>query len=99
MRHPYGILSGKKILSILPQVVNYDYLNIILDVMFKYNKNQTSLSTIQMETSVGQIVKTFNAQYLQSFDGVFRQSLLSKTIDPCVSPSPVLVIVSEQPFK
>ena len=93
-----NILSGKKILSILPQVVNYDYLNIILDVMFKYNKNQTSLSTIQMETSVGQIVKTFNAQYLQSFDGVFRQSLLSKTIDnsdPSILNSLVRVYVSK----
>jgi len=93
-----NILSGKKVLSILPQVVDYDYLNIVLDVMFKYNKNQTTLSTIQMESAVRQTVSNFNAQYLQSFDGVFRQSLLSKTIDnsnPSILNSLVRVYISK----
>lgn len=93
-----NILSGKKVLSILPQIVNYDYVDIILDVMFKYNKNQTTLSTIQMESAVRQTVIDFNSQYLQSFDGVFRHSLLSKTIDtssPAILNSLVRVYVSK----
>jgi len=93
-----NILSGKKVLSILPQIINYDYVDIILDVMFKYNKNQTTLSAIQMESAVKQTVIDFNSQYLRSFDGVFRHSLLSKTIDtssPAILNSLVRVYVSK----
>ena len=91
-------LSGKKVLSIIPEIVDYDYVDIVLDVMFKYNRNQTTLTTLQMENNVRQVVSDFNAQYLQSFDGVFRQSLLSKIIDnssPAILNSLVRVYISK----
>lgn len=92
------ILSGKKVLSIIPEIVDYDYVNIVLDVMFKYNRNQTSMSTIQMENNVRQVISDFNNQYLQSFDGVFRHSLLLRTIDnssPAILNSLARVYVSK----
>jgi len=92
------ILSGKKVLSIIPEIVDYDYVNIILDVMFKYNRNQTSQSQIQLENYVSNVVSNFNTQYLQSFDGVFRHSLLLKTIDnssPAILNSLVRVYLSK----
>lgn len=79
-------LSDKKVLSIFPEIVDPQYVNIILDVLFKYNRNLTTNTKVQLEAKVRESISIFNTQYLESFDGVFRHSFLSKTVDG-ISPS------------
>lgn len=79
-------LSDKKVLSIFPEIVDPQYVNIILDVLFKYNRNLTTDTKVQLEAKVRESISIFNTQYLESFDGVFRHSFLSKTVDG-ISPS------------
>lgn len=92
-------LRGKKILAITPEIVDPEYIDIILDVMFKYNPNITTLATSQIENVVKNEVILFNNEKLKSFDGIFRYSQLVRTVDtasPAVLNSHIRVFVSKQ---
>lgn len=94
-----SFLKGKKILAIMPEIVDPEYIDIVLDVLFKYNSNMTTLATTQMENLVKDQVIAFNTKKLKSFDGVFRHSLLSRTIDttsPAILNSLIRVYVSKK---
>ena len=94
----YEILKPKKVLSIMPELIDPDYVNISLDVLFKYNKNITTLSPNEIELSVRNLINKFNNEQMLSFDKVFRHSLLLKTIDssnPAILNSHVRVYVSK----
>lgn len=91
-------LSDKKVLSIFPEIVDPEYVDIVLDVLFKYNRNLTTYTKTQLETKVKENISIFNSQYLESFDGVFRHSFLSKTVDgtsPAILNSLIRVFVSK----
>ena len=91
-------LSDKKVLSIFPEIVDPEYVNIVLDVLFKYNRNLTTYTKIQLENKVKETISEFNIQYLDSFDGVFRHSFLTKTIDnsnPSILNSHVRIYISK----
>ena len=91
-------LSDKKVLSIFPEIVDPEYVNIVLDVLFKYNRNLTTYTKIQLENKVKETISEFNTQYLDSFDGVFRHSFLTKTIDnsnPSILNSHVRIYISK----
>jgi hypothetical protein len=91
-------LSDKKVLSIFPEIVDPEYVDIVLDVLFKYNRNLTTHTKTQLETKVKESIGAFNSQYLESFDGVFRHSFLSKTVDgtsPAILNSLIRVFISK----
>ena len=77
----YSILKNKKVIAILPKIVDPTYTNIYFDVLFKYNSNKTSLSQGQLATKVRNAIETYNTEELQQFDGVFRYSQLLSLID------------------
>lgn len=74
-------LKYKKVLSIQPQIVDPEYVFLVLDVFFKYNKNLSNLALSELQSLVKNVVSTYSGTKLESFDGVFRQSELSKLID------------------
>jgi hypothetical protein len=77
----YNILKNKKVIAILPKIVDPTYTNIYFDVLFKYNSNKTSLSQGQLASKVRNAIETYNTEELQQFDGVFRYSKLLSLID------------------
>lgn len=92
------ILSGKKVMSIFPELIEPEYLTLTLDVFFKYNKNLVSANNGQIENGVRNAIQSFNDNKLQSFDGIFRYSSLTASIDsysPAVLNSHVRVFVSK----
>ena len=77
-----NLLSSKKVLGIIPEVVDTEVINIMLDVLFKYNSNITSLSKAQLENAVrNDVVKKYNDTMLSSFGSVFRYSEFTRSID------------------
>lgn len=74
-------LQNKRILSIEPVVVDPDYTYIFFNVFFKYNSNLTALTTGQMQSNVRNVIRQFNQEKLQNFDGVFRYSSFLQAID------------------
>jgi hypothetical protein len=93
-----AFLNGKKILSILPELIDPEYLQLNLDVFFKYNRNMITRNLGEIENSIREVVNRYNEDNLQSFDGIFRYSTLTSAIDswhPAILNSHVRVFVSK----
>jgi hypothetical protein len=92
-------LQGKKVLTILPEIVDPEYIDIVLDVLFKYNRNLTALTSTQLQDAIKNNINSFSADYLESFDGVFRHSQLMRVVDgtsPAILNSLVRVFASKR---
>ena len=75
------LIKTKKVIAILPKIVDPTFTRLYFDVLFKYDSNRTSLSQGQLETKVRGAIEEFNTEELQRFDGVFRSSQLLSLID------------------
>ena len=60
-----NILSGKNVVSITPVIVDPEYTYIKLETFFKYNPNLTDLTKAELESSVRNIISTYNNNYLK----------------------------------
>jgi hypothetical protein len=75
------LLSAKNVVSITPEIVDPDYINIELNVTVYYNERETTKTASQIETEVLNTILQYNETDLQKFEGVFRFSKLSRLID------------------
>ena len=75
------ILTSKNVVSVTPEIVDPEYLNIALDVTVYYNPRETTRTAGEIEALVTQTIFNYDDTDLQSFDGVFRHSKLSRLID------------------
>lgn len=75
------ILANKNVVSVIPEVLDPEYLNIALDCTVYYNPRETIRSGKEIEEIVRQTIFTYDDDDLQRFDGVFRHSKLSRLID------------------
>ena len=75
------ILASKNVVSVVPEVLDPEYLNIALDCTVYYNPRETIRSGKEIEELVRQTIFTYDDNDLQRFDGVYRHSKLSRLID------------------
>lgn len=75
------VLANRKVVSIIPEIVDPEYLNIALNVTVYYNEQETTRSASEIETIVRNAIFDYDDSDLQKFDGVFRFSKLSRIID------------------
>lgn len=75
-------VKGKKVLSIIPEIVDPEYINIVLDVLFKYDSNLLSRSVGELQNEIrNEIITSYNENILNTFDTVFRHSQFSRSVD------------------
>ena len=75
------ILKGKNVVSIIPEVVDAQYLYIVPNTTIYYNPQQTNRSEELLKTLVRDTIINYNDTDLNRFDGMFRFSKLSRLID------------------
>ena len=75
------ILSNKNVVSVIPEILDPEYLNIAIDCTVYYNPRETIRSSTEIEELVRQTIFKYDDDDLQRFDGVFRHSKLSRLID------------------
>ncbi len=75
------ILKDKNVVSIIPEVVDPKYLYIKLTATVYYNSQSTSRTEDTIKSLVRDTIINYNDTDLNSFDGMFRFSKLSKLID------------------
>ena len=75
------ILKDKNVVSIIPEVVDPKYLYIKLTATVYYNSQNTSRTADTIKALVRDTIINYNDTDLNSFDGMFRFSKLSKLID------------------
>lgn len=77
------ILKKKNIVTITPELVDPDYINLELTANIYYNPRTASITAEQIKTIVHDTVVNYNVNELNKFDGIFRYSKLSSLIDKC----------------
>jgi hypothetical protein len=75
------ILSNKNVVSVIPEILDPEYLNIAIDCTVYYNPRETTRTSVEIAELVRQTIFTYDDEDLQRFDGVFRHSKLSRLID------------------
>lgn len=76
-----NIIKPRSVVSITPEFVDANYINIALNVTVYYNERETTRSINDIATLVEQTILNYNDSELQKFDGIFRFSKLSRLID------------------
>ena len=90
-----SIIKTKNIVSVTPEIVDPEFTNVELDVIFKYNPSLTSRSISALESLVKDVVNDYNFNQLNRFDGVFRHSELLTLVD---SADPAITSSTIRPF-
>jgi hypothetical protein len=75
------LLASRSVVSITPQIVDPDFLNIALEVTVYYNDRKTIRTASEIASIVTNTIFNYDNAKLQRFDGVFRFSELSRLID------------------
>ena len=75
------ILKSKNVVSITPEIVNPEYINLEITTSVYYNPRITVRSSNDIRDLVIQTIQNYNDEHLNSFDVIFRFSNLSSLID------------------
>jgi hypothetical protein len=75
------ILKTKNVVSITPELVDPNYIDIEIDVAAYYNSKLTTRTSEDLKALVRQTIVNYNTSSLNKFDGIFRYSNLSSAID------------------
>jgi hypothetical protein len=75
------VLSSKNVVSVTPELVDPDFINISLKVNVYYNPRETTRTAPEIASLVTQTIFDYDDTDLQRFDGVFRFSKVSRLID------------------
>ena len=75
------LLKSKNVVSITPEIVDPQYINLEINTTVYYNPRLTAKTESELQSLVIQAIKDYNTENLESFSGVFRFSNLSSKID------------------
>lgn len=94
-----SILEPKSVVSVSPELVDPEYLDLELEVTFYYDPRKTVRTSSDLETLVTNTVLNYNETDLQMFDGIYRQSKLTRLIDltePSIINSHITFVIHRQ---
>jgi len=75
------ILKNKNVVSITPEIVDPEYINLEVTTTVYYNPNLTTRALSDIKDLVIQTIQDYNDDHLESFTGIFKYSNLSRNID------------------
>ena len=74
-------LRTLNMLTVSPELVDADVIDILVTTNFKYNPRATTKTVSELETLVRAAIITHDSTYLSGFDSIFRHSVLATDID------------------
>ena len=74
-------MKSLNMLTVRPEIVDADIIDILVTTNFKYNPRATTKTTSELETLVRAAIITHDTDNLSGFDSIFRHSNLLKDID------------------
>ena len=75
------ILKNKNVVSITPELVDPTYINLEVTSTVYYNPNLTTRSLSDIKALIIAEINDYNDDHLESYDGIFKHSNLSRLID------------------
>jgi hypothetical protein len=76
-----SIIKPKKILTVATEIVDPEYLYLLVDVTTKYDSDKTSASIASLKSIITDVISTYNTDEINQFSKYFRYSKLSRLID------------------
>jgi hypothetical protein len=77
------ILNSKNVVSVQPEIVDADSINIALTVTAYYNDRETTRSAAELKTIITNTIFDYDTNELERFESIFKYSKLSRLIDTC----------------
>lgn len=75
------ILKPRGVVSVTTEFVDPSYIDLEITTSVYYNKNKTTRSADDLKNAVINSIASYNDSNLKTFDGVFRMSKFSSTVD------------------
>jgi hypothetical protein len=75
------ILKSRNVVSVIPVIVDPEYINIAITSTVYYNEQATTKTASDIASLVTNTINAYDVNELDRFDGVFRYSKLSRLID------------------
>jgi hypothetical protein len=79
------ILNSKNVVSVQPEIVDADSINIALNVTAYYNDRETTRTAEELKTIITNTIFDYDTNELERFESIFKFSKLSRLIDTCES--------------
>lgn len=76
-----SVLKPKKVLTVSVDIVDPEYIYLIIDATVKYDSTQNILNSTNLNTLVRNVISNYNDTDLSEFSRYFRYSKLSRLID------------------
>ena len=74
-------LTKLSVLTVRPEIIDSEILQLLITSYFKYDPTKTSLTQSALETLVNAAIISYDNNYLSGFDTLFRHSQLTGSID------------------
>lgn len=81
-----NILKSKNVVSITPEIVDPDYLYIIMNVNIRYNTAKTTLSQETLEQNIKNLIYLYGTENIGKFDRDFNESQFIAHVDATYDP-------------
>lgn len=81
-----NILKQKNIVSIIPEIIDPDYLYLILTLNIKYNSAKTTLTQETLQTNIKNLVYLYGGENIGKFDRDFNESLFVSYVNTNYNP-------------
>lgn len=75
------VIDKKKVLTVTTEIVDPEYLYLIINVAAKFDPSITTLSNSTLSSLISDTVKKFNDDEIDNFSKYFRYSVLSRLVD------------------
>jgi hypothetical protein len=75
------ILASKNIVTVIPEIIDPEYIFLIIDSIVKYNPSATTLSANQIKNVVINAIINFASMEINKFERTFRYTRLVRAID------------------
>jgi len=75
------IMKPKKVLTVSTEIVDPEYLYLLIDLTVKYDSTATSLTEAAIESLIQAVVENYNDTEINTFSKYFRFSKLNRLVD------------------
>jgi len=77
------ILQAYNVVTVIPEIVDPEYIFLEINSVVKYNSLRTTLSEDQLKQLVLDTIASFNTGQINTFDQTFRYTYFTRLIDLC----------------
>lgn len=81
-----NILSERNLVSIIPEVIDPDYLYIVMNLNVRYNSSKTTLNQETLEQNIKNLVYLYGLENIGKFDRDFNESVFTSYVNTTYNP-------------